>query len=164
MSVFFTSDLHLGHHAATRFRPEFKEGDIYYHDFSIIDNINSVVDKRDKLFILGDLAFSDAGLKAAEGILCRNVELILGNHDKYPLRRYLALGYKIHGFRGYKEYWLSHCPIHPQEMYRKIGNIHGHIHCNGKSGPVEDTKYFNVNIDVNKYKPVRFEKIQEKCR
>ncbi len=164
MSTFFTSDLHLGHYGATKFRPEFKEGDTFYHDSFIVDSINSKVAKRDKLFILGDLAFSLKGMKAAEGILCQNVELILGNHDKYPVQKYLSMGFKVHGFRGYREFWLSHCPIHPNEMYRKVGNIHGHIHSSSNSNPIQDSRYINVNVDMNQYRPVRFETIQEKCK
>lgn len=162
MSVFFTSDLHLGHYAATKFRKEFKEGDVDYHDFTIVSNINDRVHKRDKLFILGDLAFSDKGLKWADRIDCQNIELILGNHDKYPTQRYLAMGFKIHGFRKYKGLWLSHCPIHPNELYRCNGNLHGHVHANSDSKPIQDKRYINVNVDMNKYYPVSFERIQER--
>lgn len=161
MSVFITSDLHLGHYAATKFRKEFKEGDQHYHDFILVENINERVDKRDKLFILGDVAFSDSGLKWLKNIRCKNIELILGNHDKYPLDRYYESGItKIHGFRGYRNLWLSHCPIHPQELYRKRGNVHGHIHRNTMTKPLLDPRYFNVNVEFHNYYPVPLEKIE----
>ena len=28
----------------------------------------------------------------------------------------------------YKKMWLTHCPIHPDEMRRCVGNLCGHIH------------------------------------
>ncbi|MCP5004645.1 MAG: hypothetical protein GY941_12015, partial [Planctomycetes bacterium] len=161
MSVWFTSDLHLGHRGVLKWsRAEFKEGDIDYHDFTIIENINSWVNKRDKLYILGDLAFSDRALQRARDINCENIELILGNHDTYPIHKYMSMGMKLHGFRGYKNFWLSHCPIHPSEMRKKTGNIHGHIHRGGDTAVIDDPRYFNVNIELHKYLPVPFDKIK----
>ena len=162
MSTWFTSDLHLGHYAAaTEFRRDMAQGDPSYHDFVITENINSVVSKKDKLYILGDVAFTTQGLNNARLIQCNNIELILGNHDTFALHKYLDLGWKIHGFRQYRKMWLSHCPIHPVEMYRCLGNIHGHVHRTGITfGAIEDPRYFNVNTDVNGYMPVPLEKIE----
>jgi calcineurin-like phosphoesterase family protein len=125
----------------------------------MIENINKVVTKHDKLFILGDLAFSDKGMQWVNSIRCRNVELILGNHDMYPVRKYLDLGFKVHGFRGYKNYWLSHCPIHPQEVFRKRANIHGHIHKFGSTDRCDPDKYFCVNPEYWNLGPVSLEQI-----
>lgn len=162
MSTFawFTSDLHLGHHLAAE-----KRGfsSISEHDSTIIENINASVSKRDKLFILGDLAFSLPSLSLVNDLKCRNIELILGNHDKFALAKYRGVVQKIHGFRGYNSYWLSHCPIHPEEIsFRKKGNIHGHIHQGTEASKAfNDPKYINVNIDMNDMKPIRFDTIEE---
>ena len=162
MSTWFTSDLHLGHYAAaSNFRRMFAQGDVSYHDFMIIENINTVVNKRDKLFILGDLAFTSNGLDNVKKIQCRNIELLLGNHDGFGVQRYMDLGLKVTGFMQYRKMWLSHCPIHQTEMFRCKGNIHGHVHRTSDTfGAIEDPRYFNVNIDVNGYMPVSLEKIE----
>jgi len=159
MSGFFTSDLHLGHRAAAHFR-EFESVD--EHDDTIVHNINARVNKRDKLFILGDLAFSDKGLNRIFDINCQNIELLMGNHDKYPAHRYFKYVQKLHGFYKYKDFWLSHCPIHPNEMYRAKGNLHGHVHKTSNSPRIEDPRYFNVNIDMNNMFPISFKYILER--
>jgi len=158
MSTWFTSDLHLGHYSVGKTRG-FDITD--EHDYTLVENINSKVNKRDKLFILGDLAFTDKGLHWLDVVRCRNIELILGNHDKYPLRRYMEHGItKFHGFRGYKNYWLSHCPIHPNEIRKKTGNIHGHIHTFGDTEKIIDPRYYNVNVEFHDLHPVSLEEIE----
>ena len=61
MEIFVTSDLHLSHR---RIAEEFKAEDgsplrpfknMEEHDQALINRINSIVGKRDKLFILGDI-------------------------------------------------------------------------------------------------------------
>lgn len=161
MSTWFTSDLHLGHVLIAQTRGFTRAGvpDANYHDWELIENINSRVHKRDKLFILGDVAFTDAGLQRLGDIRCRNIEVILGNHDKYPLKRYLQYVQKIHGFRGYRDYWLSHCPIHPAEIREKAANIHGHVHVFSDTEKIEDQRYYNVNVEFHKFFPVSLDKI-----
>ena len=87
-NVFFTSDLHLGHLFASATRGFKSVGE---HNSHIVDKINETVPKRGKLFIVGDVAFSQDGLNAARQIKCKNVHVILGNHDMYPLNNYLAM-------------------------------------------------------------------------
>jgi len=156
-NVWFTSDLHFEEDNIAKHRNfgDTKEE----HDEHIIDNINSFVRKRDKLFILGDVARSIAGLPKL-GRLNGVKELIIGNHDNLATERYLEHVIKVHGFRRYKKFWLTHCPVHPQEIYRCRGNIHGHLH-NGAATPPLPYPYFNVNLDYNSGYPVSLEIIQE---
>jgi calcineurin-like phosphoesterase family protein len=115
--------------------------------------------KRDILFILGDFLFDSDEYKTYIEKLskkkCR-IKLLLGNHDS--LRLYNESIFELQlPMLNYKKIWLSHCPIHPQEMRNKKGNIHGHLH----KEILNDKKYFNVNIDVNNYEFVDFEKIKK---
>lgn len=162
MSVWFASDLHLGQPSIVQYRqPWLGAGaTMDYHDFTIVENINDAVHKNDKLFLLGDIIINSNAVKWAKAIQCRNIEFIFGNHDTQSLGTYLNLGWKLHGFRRYKNFWLSHCPIHPQEVFRCKGNIHGHIHNGGGTPPLDPEMYFNVNSDFNNLKPVNFETIQ----
>lgn len=155
-NIWFTSDLHLGHAFAAEQRGFNSVED---HDSFIIESFNSHVGRRDKVFILGDLAFSSNGLKNA-GYLSGTKELIFGNHDTYSLDKYLNVVDKVHGFRRYNNFWLSHCPIHPQEMYRCRGNLHGHIH-KGAATPELYLPYFNVNVEFNNFNPVNLDRIEE---
>lgn len=61
---------------------------------------------------------------------------------------------------SYKNTWISHCPIHPQELRNRDGNIHGHLH----NSIVPDLRYFNVNLDVNGYDFVPLTKILTSLR
>lgn len=122
-SVYFISDLHLGHEKICHFRPGFGSSS-EEHDAILVERINETVRAKDKLYILGDAIFTDKGVPAFMDINCKHTELIVGNHDHH---KYFKQFEKVHGFRRYKEFWLSHCPVHPQELRGKI-NIHGHVH------------------------------------
>lgn len=158
MSVWFTSDLHFGHLLMSKTRCFNSMED---HDLSIAENINKVVRKKDKLYILGDLAFTETGLSNARLIQCTNIELILGNHDKYSVEKYLTVVQKIRGFCVYKDYWLSHCPIHPNEMRSMKGNLHGHIHNFGDTQRINDKRYFCVNPEFHGMYPISFTDIEK---
>lgn len=130
-SVKFISDLHLDHKNVCNFRPF---DTVKEHNDYIIDNILSSIGKRNKLYILGDVAFSsEAGdLIVSLTEYCNNINIVLGNHDtdsnirRSNLIKYINAGIKIDGLTTYKDAWLSHCPIHHGEMRKKKFNIHGH--------------------------------------
>lgn len=140
--VWFTSDLHLGHKLAARLRgfDSVKE-----HDVNIITTLMDQVNKRDILFVLGDVAMDKESLKLLSAVDCRK-KMLFGNHDEYGHEDYLKYFESLHGFYKYKGVWLSHCPIHPQEMYRCKANIHGHIHKNAGT-PELEFPYINMNWD-----------------
>ena len=153
-NVWFTSDLHLGHKGVAYHRGYTT---VEYHDSEILNNFQKLIGKRDKLFILGDVAWNNQSLPLI-GEIPGVKELIVGNHDTYTTKEYLKYFNKVHGFRGYKGFWLSHPPIHEQEIYRKRGNIHGHIHKGAHTKPLP-YPYFNVNVDFNDMKPVNLDTI-----
>lgn len=169
-NVFFISDLHLGHKNICKFRPF---DSVEEHDALIKENILSALTKRSKLFILGDIAFtSDAGDWIIELTkYVPNTVIVLGNHDTDSRERlanivkYANAGIKMHGLTTYKDVWLSHCPIHPDEMRKKKCNIHGHTH--GRFKPVTDgffmdKRYFDVSCENVDYKPIRYDQILER--
>ena len=145
MSVFITSDLHLGHELASKCRGFANTTE---HDDYIIKILKiQCFNKRMLLWILGDVAMKMEALDRLSEIPCEK-RLVRGNHDTFKDNVYRKYFTKIHGFLRYKSMWLSHCPIHPQEMYRCKGNVHGHIHMNTQS-PLLPYPYFNVNWDFH---------------
>ena len=54
---------------------------------------------------------------------CR-IKLVMGNHDDHRLYKESIFEMQL-PFFSYKSYWISHCPIHPQELRNRKGNIHG---------------------------------------
>jgi calcineurin-like phosphoesterase family protein len=159
MSTFVCSDLHLGHESMVRnWRTQFN--DIWHHDESIIDNWNSVVNKRDKVFVLGDVTMETRKHYYLLDQLNGFKTLIGGNHDlakdSSELLKYFD---QIAGMVKYKEYWLTHAPIHPDELRGKK-NIHGHIHnrfvmLDGK----KDKRYINVSMDVIGFTPQKIDEL-----
>lgn len=65
----------------------------------------------------------------------------------------------VQGFMKYKEFWLSHCPIHPAELRGKT-NLHGHVH----SATIDDVRYFNTSLENINYKPISLYMIREKIK
>lgn len=145
----FISDLHLGHKKILNFSREYREGEnVQEHDDWIVEQWNSVVGKRDPVYILGDIAFTREGLARAKE-LRGDKFLLLGNHDLFSLQDYADVGLKVIGFKKYKGYWISHAPIHPVEL-RGCKNIHGHVH----SQSIEDDRYINVCVEPLNGKPI----------
>ena len=167
--VYFTSDWHFGHKAILKYR---KFDTIKEHDQTFIDNFNKTVNKRDTVFFMGDIAFTSESLKQLKELRhCHKKILYLGNHDTLKTEEYLEYFDEVHALRSYKSFWLSHAPIHPQEMRKRIGNIHGHLHASVLKEKLEFTwkfpfikrqkKYFDVCPEKHNYQLVDFEDIKK---
>ncbi len=144
MSTFFISDLHFGHKNILNFAPNFRKGPTYQdHDEWLIQNWNSVVSKRDLVWVLGDVAMDLACLSYMDR-LKGSKRLVLGNHDYPNMAQYNPYFTEIWGMARYKEFWLTHCPIHPAEFRKKKYNIHGHVHQNS----INDPRYINVCVEA----------------
>lgn len=162
--VFFTSDLHFDHHNLVDFRKGIHNYDfISTKDMNewIVENHNKVVRKKnDVVWILGDVSWTEHGLEYLK-LMNGHKRLILGNHDTERLHIDIYKQYfqSIHGVLKKYGVVMSHVPIHPQELiYRWTHNVHGHIH--HKEKDLEDERYINVNIDVNKGFPTSLEEIR----
>lgn len=165
MSVFITSDLHFGHENLCRGLRNMSSKE---SDELIISNWNKIINKKDKVFILGDLTMEKPNiimdyLNQLKG----EKEIILGNHDYKSAKILIDNNIKVSGGCLYKGFWLSHIPIHESQLEFVRGNLHGHIH---EPGNIEGygeynpkinlgVKYFNVNIEFNNYFPFNFENI-----
>jgi calcineurin-like phosphoesterase family protein len=105
---------------------------------TIVNNINSVVGQDDVLIHLGDWSFSGVEniQKFRDRIVCKEIHLILGNHDTHiennrdgvqelftSVNHYTKLMYK------FKTFVLFHYPIASYDGLNK-GHIHlhGHVH------------------------------------
>ncbi|UIW10558.1 phosphoesterase [Aeromonas phage BUCT695] len=152
--TFFIADGHFGHRNILNFRKQFKT--IKEHDDYIIDNINSVATKRDKIFFLGDWVFNPQALSLIARIKCPHKHLVMGNHDDYNADL-LSVFNTISGPIKYKEFWLTHIPVHPMELRGKY-NIHGHMH----DAVVKDPNYISVCCEQIGYTPISLDEIRSK--
>jgi len=132
----------------------------------MVNQWNSVVTKRDIVWILGDITMEKATDYWILDTLNGTKKVVLGNHDK-PNHSVQLLNYvnSVAGmvkFKGVKDcpVWLTHCPIHPNELeYRVKFNVHGHVH----EQPIDDPRYINVSAEMVDYTPqILTELIQER--
>lgn len=153
--LYFSSDFHLGHKNILKYRTQFKT--IEEHDNAILNLIERLT-KRDVLIILGDFIFDsdnyDYYIERINKAQCR-IKLVMGNHDSLKLYKEDRFEIQL-PFFSYKNIWVSHCPIHPQEIRGRYGNVHGHLH----GDYIDDPRYFNVNLDNNNFKFVSSETIR----
>lgn len=136
-------------------------------DQVIFDNINEVVGQDDTLYILGDFCFK--GKKPIEyrlRILCQDVHLILGNHDKRTdfIDTNTA---DMNGFSGIQEVkeiiycnqriYLSHYPHRSWPASHKGSwMLYGHVHSKlDHEDRTSNRKTLDVGVDntVNYNKP-----------
>lgn len=125
-NVRFIGCLHLGHVFAAKIR---NFPDVYHHDEYLISAWNKVVNKKDKVYILGDITMETNEHYYQLDRLNGRKTVVLGNHD-LPKHVPELLNYvdDVAGMIDYKGYCLTHAPIHPDEMVFYLGNIHAHIH------------------------------------
>lgn len=162
MQTYFSSDFHLGHKAITKYRSQFSS--MEEHDEHILAMLESYP-KRTLMYILGDFLFDGPNLEyylARLSQLPYKIKLVMGNHDSKLLYTKCPSNIEIQlPFFSYKNMWVSHCPIHPQELRGRILSVHGHLHgdvVHNWKGDI-DERYFNVNLDNNNFKPVPIETI-----
>lgn len=155
--VYFISDLHLGHKNILKFTDRGNCTIVDEHDEWLATMWNETVTKRDKIFVLGDVAFDRD--KMAE--MCKwngTKVLVLGNHDRYQMPLYSRIFSKIMGVMSYKNLWLTHVPVH-EDSIRGTHNVHGHTH----SHKIEeiDGPYLHVGVDALNGKPISYDNLME---
>lgn len=126
-NVYVIADLHFGH---TNMAAKRGFNSSQLHDEFIIHQWNSIVNKRDIVWILGDITMERSHEYPLLARLNGLKKVVLGNHDKpnhvQELLKYVNC---VNGIIKYKGAWLTHCPVHPMELEHRVKyNIHGHIH------------------------------------
>lgn len=163
--IWFTSDLHFFHDRILEFHPKRKElfGDtVEKAKEAMIQLWNSRVNKKDTVYILGDLAFGEVEDKRKLfQRLNGNKVLILGNHDKIPdhLKCYfnhitqiknITFKKTIHTYlhRDLKVV-MCHFPMVAWEHCHK-NSIMLHGHCHGKLDHYnKDSKELRVDVGID---------------
>lgn len=141
--VFIIADTHFGHAKIIEFEAAARPfSTIEEHDDELVHRWNTVVKPKDTVWHLGDVLFGE-GTFATLGKLNGVKKLVMGNHDHYPVTRYLEHFNSLHGTVSLHGYILSHVPVHPGQFGRFKGNIHGHLH----SKTMDDPRYANVSAE-----------------
>jgi calcineurin-like phosphoesterase family protein len=155
--VRFIADLHLSHANMAK-RRGFST--VEEHDEHIIAKWNSVVNKRDVTYILGDVTMEKSSPYPLLDRLNGIKHIVLGNHDRrQDTKKLFQYAESVGGMINYKGVFLTHCPIHSDELeYGIVKNIHGHIHDKVvmkmlDGWEVPDERYFCVSCEQVDYTP-----------
>lgn len=164
--IYLTSDLHFNHDRDFIYLPR-GFNSIYEMNSAIIKNWNSLVEKDDDVYILGDLMLGDTSL----GIKCisqlkGNLHIILGNHDTDrrieiydTLHNVVDIKFADRIRYGKWIFYLSHYPVYTSNKNEKpIWCLSGHTH----SKEIFQEKFpqnYNVALDAHDNKLVSIEEI-----
>jgi calcineurin-like phosphoesterase family protein len=151
--IYVISDLHLSHKNMAIKR---NFASVEEHDQCVIDGWNSVVNKGDTVYLLGDVTMEKKApyplLKQLKGY----INVVLGNHDRrQDVLELLKYVNSVSSCIKKSNCILTHIPIHPSQLERFNKNIHGHLH----EEVISDVRYFNVCCEQLDYKPVELNKI-----
>jgi len=161
-NIFLCSDHHFGHANILTFTTSdgsrVRDFDsVEQMDETMVENHNRVVSAKDKVYFLGDVAFSKKTLAILARLNGEKV-LIKGNHDQEKLTEYQKYFKDVRGSHQFSGLIFSHIPIHLDSLGRWGANIHGHLHTNQVMiNGVPDPKYLNVSMEQIAYTPISLE-------
>lgn len=150
--IWFISDTHFSHNRVQEFCPNTRpQESLDEHDELLIQNWNRLINKRDRVYHLGDVAFgSIAGTEMLLSRLKGDIHLIYGNHDralkapkfsKYFVSRQDYKEIRVDG----QKVCMFHYPIHEwNQCHRGAFHLFGHVHAS--YGQVRG-RSLNVGID-----------------
>ena len=172
MNVFVCADLHLSHKGIVKFLRDDGSKERPFNttqemDEVIISNWNKVVKPNDMVFVLGDAVINRSALPLL-GRLQGRKQLCLGNHDCFRTEEYLQYFENVRGSWSLDNFILTHIPVHPSEIGRWIGNIHGHLHSkrvmlscgydwSDEEVFIQDKHYLCVSMEHINYTPISWE-------
>lgn len=131
---------------------------------------NELVHPDDRVYILGDVAFSARNMRNSVSRLMGRKVLVKGNHDPDKHRgMYSDLFDDVRSMVVKKGFIMTHIPIHPACLSRWKLNIHGHLHGNVVTTGVhpdleyEDKRYRNVCVEKTDFRPILLDKVLEEA-
>lgn len=133
----------------------------------MIEWYNELVADSDRVYILGDVAFSNRNMHRSVSRLKGRKVLVPGNHEPTKMRQYFDLFDDVRGYVVKKGFIMSHIPIHPQSMGRWQLNIHGHLHNNyvklgheyDEGAELPDDRYYCACVERTNFRPKLLDEI-----
>lgn len=163
--IYFTSDLHLGHRGIIEMQNR-PFTNLEEMNRALIYNYNSIVNKKDTVYILGDISHHLSIEQANEMIEKMNGKKILikGNHDKSYRQELFEdiCDFKTISVNGVR-FVLMHYPMlsWPKKNSGSI-QLHGHIHADAEyncQNRAEGILRYDVGVDANCFYPVSAKQI-----
>jgi len=161
-NTWFSSDHHFSHANIIKYckRPFV---DVAEMNYNLIKNINYRVSQDDTFYVLVDFAFGNQSKDILYQIICKNIHLILGNHDK---QQSISYGWK--SVQPYLEITLDKQFIvlchYKFDVFNR--SHHGAIQLYGHShGSLPgNNQQLDVAVDCWDYKPVTLQEIQQRLK
>jgi len=135
------------------------------NDETIIENWNSVVKNKDIVYFLGDFAFA-RNSEDVEKIIKRlngTIYLILGNHDKKPVKAASGFAWKRDYaciYIGKQKIVLSHY-AHRVWDCKHYGSYHLYGHSHGTLPDDEGSYSIDIGVDSHNFTPISYEQVRE---
>ena len=183
--LFFTSDTHYSHSNICSATTNWSVNDGYARKFDsledmnqrLVDNINNRVGENDILIHLGDWSFGgfDKIEEFRSQINCKNIHLVLGNHDDHISRNkeniqklfssvqdYLKLDIRRPINKATVEKFSFICMHFPiiswDNMNRGVMHLFGHVHLPPHLRVMEG-KAMDVGVDGNGLEPISLDEV-----
>ena len=183
--LFFTSDTHYSHSNICSATTNWSVNDGYARKFDsledmnqrLVDNINFLVQEDDILIHLGDWSFGgfDKIEEFRSKINCKNIHLVLGNHDHHiernkegvqrlfsSVQHYLELEVVRPLTKSMNEKFKFVCMHYPiaswHDMNQGVIHLHGHVHLPYHLR-IADGKAMDVGVDGNGLEPISLDEV-----
>ena len=183
--LFFTSDTHYAHSNICSATTNWTESSNLTREFSTLDhmnavlanNINCMVGEDDILIHLGDWSFGgfEKVQEFRDRILCKNIHLVLGNHDDHisrnkenvqrlfsSVQNYLRLEVRRPINKATTEKFTFVCMHYPiaswHDMNQGVIHLHGHVHLPAHLR-IAEGKAMDVGVDGNGLEPISMDKV-----
>lgn len=178
--IFFTSDTHYAHSNICSATTNWAVGNGYARQFDsledmnqrLVDNINNMVGEDDILIHLGDWSFGgfEKVQEFRNRILCKNIHLVLGNHDHHiernkenvqslfsSVQNYLRLEVRKQVTKALMDKHIFVCMHYPiaswHDMNQGVIHLHGHVHLPPHLR-IAEGKAMDVGVDGNGLEPL----------
>jgi calcineurin-like phosphoesterase family protein len=188
--LFFTSDTHYSHSNICSATTNWSVNDGYARKFDslqdmnqrLVDNINNMVSENDILIHLGDWSFGgfDKIEEFRSQINCKNIHLVLGNHDHHiernkegvqrlfsSVQNYLRLEVKRPINKATTEKFTFVCMHYPiaswHDMNQGVIHLHGHVHLPADLR-IAQGRAIDVGVDGNGLEPISMDEVLELMR
>jgi len=183
--LFFTSDTHYAHSNICSATTKWTESSNLTREFNSLDhmnatlvnNINNMVGEDDILIHLGDFSFGgfDKIQEFRDRIVCKNIHLVLGNHDHHiernkegvqdlfsSVQNYLRLEVRRPVSKSMMDRYTFVCMHYPiaswHDMNQGVIHLHGHVHLPYHLRLAEG-KAMDVGVDGNELEPISMDQV-----
>ena len=193
-NIWFTSDTHYSHKNICYGVSEWAGKETSTRKFNsleemnnaIVNSINAYVEQSDELYMLGDWSFGgiESIWKFYDRLICKNIHLILGNHDDHIKKNkilpncsyrddsgtcaqdlFLSVDNYLEITLNKQPFVLCHYPMEDWYQMNDKGSImlHGHNHHGLDNSLINSTyRRMDVGIDWEEFRPYSLEEILEK--